>query len=132
MNIVEVLNELMANFLQEACNKHGSDYIPSTLLAAVQQHLNKNSRPEVRFFDEKDPTFSLLRQSLDARMKELTAAGLGCSKKSITPEMEDKLWRKEIWTRETGRGLINPVYWYACKMFGLRAADEHRGLRGSS
>jgi hypothetical protein len=132
---VEVLNELMARFIQEVRKKDGSNYIPSTLMqlvAAVQRYLNENGRPEVRFFDERSPTFSLLRQSLDARMKELTSAGLGCSKKSaqpITPEMEDELWKKEIFTTKTGKGLINIIYWYACKMFGLRATDEHRSLQ---
>ena len=102
------------------------------LVAAVQRYLNENGRPEVRFFDERNPTFSLLRQSLDARMKELTSGGLGCSKKfaqPVTPEMEDELWRKEIFTTKTGKGLINIIYWYACKMFGLRATDEHRSLQ---
>ncbi len=103
------------------------------LVAAVQRYLNDVGRPEVRFFEEKDPTFLLLRKSLDARMKELTAKGFGCSKKTaqpITPEMEDELctWTKEIFTSKTGKGLVNIVYWYSCKMFGLRAADEHRSL----
>ncbi len=130
----ETLNELMAKFVQEARKKDGGDYIPSSLLqivTAIRRYLNDNGRSDVRFFDDKDPTFRLLRQSLDAKMKELTAKGLGCSKKAaqpILPEMEDELWRKEIFTRKTVKGFINVVYWYSCKMFGLRAADEHRSL----
>jgi hypothetical protein len=65
-------------------------------------------------------------------MKELTSKGYGCSKKSaqpITPDMEDQLWEKKFFTRKTGKGLINIVYWYNSKMFGLRAADEHRFLQ---
>ncbi len=34
-----------------------------------------------------------------------------------------------IFSRSTGEGLINIVFWYACKMFGLRGADEHRDLQ---
>jgi hypothetical protein len=49
----ETLNELMAQFVQEARRKDKSEYIPSSLLqlvAAIQRYLNENGRPEVRFF----------------------------------------------------------------------------------
>ena len=105
----------MAQFVKEARRKDKSKYIPSSLMqlvAAIQRYLNENGRPEVRFFEEKDPTYLLLRNSLDTKMKELTSKGYGCSKKSaqpITPDMEDQLWEKEIFTRKTGKGLINFV-----------------------
>ena len=106
---IVAMNEFMGRFVQEARKKNGGEYTPSTLLqlvAAVQRYLNDNGRPEVRgFFEEKDPTFSLLRKSLDSRMKELTAKGLGCSQKSAQPITPEELWTKEIFTRKTGNGL---------------------------
>lgn len=64
-------------------------------------------------------------------MKELTSKGISCKKKQaqpITPEMENTLWEKENFSRNTGQGLINIVFWYSSKMFGLRGSDEHRNL----
>ena len=54
-----------------------------------------------------------------------------CRKKQaqpITPEMEIILWEKQVFSRNTSKGLRNVVFWYASKMFGLRAADENRHL----
>jgi hypothetical protein len=129
-----MMNELLARFVQEARRKDGKEYPASSLhniVSAVQRHLRENGRPEISFFDEKSPTFDLLRKSLDARMKELTSKGIGCMKKQaqpISPEMENTLWEKEIFSRNTGQGLINIVFWYSSKMFGLRGSDEHRNL----
>ena len=67
-------------------------------------------------------------------MRELNSAGEGTVKRQaqpITPEMEATLWEKGIFSRETSKGLLNVVFWYSCKLFGLRAADEHRDLKVS-
>ena len=83
------------------------------------------------FFDEKNIQFDKLRKGLDAKMKNLTRRGIGLHTKQVQPitqEMEATLWAKEIFSRNTGRGLLNIVFWYSSKMFGLRAADEHRWL----
>ena len=63
-------------------------------------------------------------------MRELNSAGEGKIKKQAqptTPEMEATLWD----SRETSKGLLNVVFWYSCKLFGLRAADEHKDLKVS-
>ena len=131
------IKELMAQFVQEARRKNGNEYPPGSLtniVAAVQRYLRENGRPEVSFLDDKNPTYDLLRKSLDAKLKELTRKGVGCQKKQtqpITPQMEQVLWEKNIFSRQTGEGLTNVVFWYSCKMFGLRAADEHRQLEVS-
>ena len=36
---------------------------------------------------------------------------------------------KGIFSREMGDGLLNIMYFYNCKFFGLRAGDEHRQLK---
>lgn len=128
------INELMAHFVQEVRRKDGNEYPPGSLtsiVAAVQRYLRENGRPEVSFLDDKNPTYDLLRKSLDAKLKQLTRKGVGCHKKQaqpITPEMEQVLWDEGIFSRKTGEGLTNAVYWYSSKMFGLRATDEHRQL----
>ena len=128
------MTNYLAKFIQEARRKDGQEYPAATLhniMSAIQRHLREIGRPEISFFDEKSPTFDLLRKSLDARMKELTSIGVGSFQKQaqpITREMEGILWEKGIFSRETGQGLLNIVFWYGCKMFGLRGGDEHRRL----
>ena len=131
------MNDALARFVQEARRKDGKEYPASSLhdiVAATQRCMRENGCPEVSFFDEKSPSFDFLRKSLDARMKELTKKGIGHMKKQaqpITPEMESILWDKGIFSRDTGESLLKIVFWYSCKMFGLRGSDEHRHLDAS-
>lgn len=64
------------------CKKHEVVSIAS----AVQQFLRENGRPSVSFFDEKNPTYDLLRKSLDSKLKEITRKGLGCQKKQANTD----------------------------------------------
>ena len=129
------MNTKLAKFVQETRRRDSKEYPATSLhniVAAIQRHLRENGRPEISFFNENCPDFDMLRKSLDARMKQLTKKGVGNIRKHaqpITPEMEEKLWQMGIFSRSTGEGLINIVFWYACKMFGLRGADEHRDLQ---
>ena len=131
------LNEVMARFVHEVRRKDGNEYPPSSLIcivSAVQRYLRENGRPAVCFYDDKNSTYDMLRKSLDAKLKLLTSKGIGSQPKQaqpISPEMENKLWQKKIFSRETGEALTNIVFWYSSKMFGLRAADEHRELEVS-
>ena len=129
-----VINDLLARFVQEVKRRDGKDYPASSLnniVAAIQRYLRENGRPEVNFYDKNNPAYDLLRKSLDARMKGLTKLGVGAVKRQAQPisaSMENTLWEKGIFSLETSRGLLNVVFWYACKLFGLRAADEHKNL----
>ncbi len=74
------INNHMARFVQEVRRKDGKEYPASSLnniVAAVQRHLRENKRPEINFYDQRNPIFDLLRKSLDAKMKELTRNGVG-------------------------------------------------------
>ena len=92
------INELMARFVQEVRRKDGKEYPPSSLtsiVSAVQRYLRENGCPAVSFFDETNPTYDLLRKSLDSKLKALTRKGVGCQRKQaqpITPQMEEELW----------------------------------------
>jgi hypothetical protein len=37
-----------------------------------------------------------------------------------------KLWEKNILGNFTSKSLLNAVFFYNCKLFGLREVDEHR------
>ena len=127
------LNRYIARFVHEAVKKDGeTPYPPNSLyqiVVAIQRFLRENGRPEINFFDQ--VAFDTLQKSLDARMKELTSEGFGTNRRQAQPiskQMEATLWEKEIFSRTSGEGLLNIVYYYNCKLFGLRAGDEHRAL----
>ena len=126
------LDNSISQFVHEAVKRDGTPYPPNPLyqlVVSIQQHLRESGRPEVSFFDS--PMFDTLRKSLDGRMKELTAQGLGVERKSaelITRDMEVILWEKSIFSVESSKGLLNVVYFYNFKFFGLRSGDEHHSL----
>ena len=131
------INILLAQFVQEVRRKDGKEYPPGSLtniVAAVQWYLREHGRPNISFFDEKNTIYDLLQKSLDAKLKTLTKKGIGCQKRQaqpITSQMEEELWEKGIFSRRTGEELTNAIFWYSCKLFGLRAGDEHRNLEAS-
>ncbi len=47
----------------------------------------------------------------------------------LTVEQEDRLWTSGVFNLNSGWGLTYAVFWYNCKLFGLRGGDEHRALR---
>ena len=68
---------------------------------------------------------------LDGRIKRLTATGIGMMKKQaqpLTPAQEDLLWEKRIFMTDTADGLLNALFWYSCKCFGLHGGNERRQL----
>lgn len=61
-------------------------------------------------------------------MKALTEAGVGNVRKRadpLTKEQEEKLWEAVVFARDSAEGLTYLVFFYNCKLFGLRGGDEH-------
>ena len=123
----------MRVFVHEVVKKDGeTPYPPNSLyqiVVSIQCYLRENGRPEINFLES--PHYDKLCKSLEARMKELTSLGYGIQRKQaqpITRGMESMFWDKGIFSRESAAGLLNIVYFYNCKLFGLRAGDEHRSL----
>jgi hypothetical protein len=46
----------------------------------------------------------------------------------IWPEDEEKLWQKGVFGKENSEQLQHTMFFYSCKLFGLRACDEHHKL----
>ena len=65
-------------------------------------------------------------------MKKLTKEGVGVETmqaQPLTPEQEEKLWcLTHFRCVLLGASPCNTVFWYNCKLFGLRGEDEHRSL----
>ena len=75
--------------------------------------------------------FGNFRRTLDAEMQRLHRKGLGTQPKQaepITEDEESKLWRSGELGKQSSQALLNTVYYYNCKMFGLRSQNEHRTL----
>ena len=113
---------LYSPFFQEAVKKDGQPYPPNSLYqitVSLQRQLRENGRPEVSFFDERNPAYTTLHRSLDARMKQLTSEGIGTetiSAEPVSADMEAVFREKGIFSD----GLLNAVCFYNCKFFGLR------------
>ena len=79
-------------FVAEVKNLTGDDYYPNTLyelVTSLQHHIRSNGTP-INFLE--DNNFYEMRQILDAKMKELSAKGLGSKKRQteIITEEEEK------------------------------------------
>lgn len=76
---------------------------------------------------------TLFRKVLDGEMKDATKEGLSvkfkkAERQEVTAEEEELLWSKGLLGNKTAECLLNTVYYYNGKLFGLRA-KEHRQLR---
>ena len=81
--------------------------------------------------DLNDHQFDGFHKTLDARMKDLTSRGIGVQKKQsdpITQQDEETLWDCGELGTSSSQSLLNTVFYYNCKIFGLRGMDEHRKL----
>ena len=72
------------------------------------------------------------RRVLDAEMKEATRMGVtlktkGDEKEAVNNEKEELFWSKGLFGQSSARSLLNTVYFYNGKLFGLRAS-EHRSI----
>lgn len=84
-----------------------------------------------KFFDEKDSRYYEFRRILSTRINKLTAAGVRVRQKQAEPiraETENKLWGKGVLGNGTGKPLLNAIFFFNYKLFGLPAVDEHRGM----
>ena len=73
--------------------------------------------------------FSIFRRVLDAEMKEGTRLGIGLANKKeekqpVNEEDEKKFWTMGLLGKNSAKSLLNLVYFYNGKLFGLRAGEH--------
>lgn len=76
-------------------------------------------------------SFASLRRILDAEMKSVHSTGLTNRKEEKEPvslEEEEKMWQAGELGAKSARSLLNTLYFYNGKLFGIRS-QEHRDLR---
>ena len=67
----------------------------------------------MNLFEKKDSNFDNFRKSIDARMKELAADGIGThikEKDPILPDDEKRFWDIDVFSLEKAEGLSNAVF----------------------
>ncbi|XP_061180579.1 uncharacterized protein LOC133189188 [Saccostrea echinata] len=93
--------------------------------------------PELQFQGSEEMNYWLQRFIVeargqdDAKMKSLIEKGIGCITKKadpILPEDEAKLWDVGVFGKKNAEQLQKTIFFYACKIFGLRGCDEHHNL----
>ena len=130
---VSDVNQWLSKFAVETRRKDGKPYPPKTLYmlcVGLLRHLRENDN-HINFLDEKDSKFYQFRRALSARMTELTAQGVGTTVKQAEPlsrETEEILWQKGLLGNSSAKAMLNTVFFYNSKLFGLRGVDEHRNL----
>ena len=134
---VEDVAYWMSKFVLEARKADGTEYPPKTLYALVccfKRYYEASGVHDVNPLDTADPRFGSFRQTLDAEMQRLHAKGLGGKRKQaepITADEEAMLWSTGQLGSGSAHALLNTVYFYNCKVFGLRSYDEHDSLQCS-
>jgi hypothetical protein len=131
----EQMSFWLGRFVMEARKKDGTE-IPSRsiylILCGLLRFLKDSGVYDKNFLDETNGEFTEFCKLVDARMKSLMDKGLGCEVKQADPILqqdEETLWMKHVFGRETAEELQHTVFFYVCKMFGLRGHDEHHDLR---
>ncbi|XP_071104735.1 zinc finger MYM-type protein 3-like [Haliotis cracherodii] len=125
----------MCRFICEVRRQDGSPY-PSMSLKSLCLGILRYIKEEYKRFDlnlmaTDNAQFSRLRATLDGQMKKLDSEGVGNvvkQAKHTSPLEEEKLWETGTFGIDNSEFLFNTVYFYNCKIFGLRAADEHSSL----
>ncbi|KAK3107796.1 hypothetical protein FSP39_022395 [Pinctada imbricata] len=128
------LSYWLQRFVLEVRKLDGSEYPPRTLyyiVCGLLRHLRDENIHNMNFLDENDLRFAVFRKVLDARMKELLSKGLGTKVRQadpILPKDEEKIWDERVFRLHSSQALQYTVFFYNCKVIGLRAFDEHRNL----
>ncbi|XP_020912548.1 zinc finger MYM-type protein 3 [Exaiptasia diaphana] len=128
------LNFWVGKFIQEVTSKDGKRFPGATLyqiVAGLKRFLEEHNRNDVNMLDKQKPDYADLRKILDAEMKSAQKDGIVSKKEdkeAISEEEEEKMWSQGHFGTITAKSLLNTVYFYNGKMFGLRA-NEHRMLR---
>lgn len=134
---VSAIDRSLAMFFQETRRKDGKPYPGHTLYqlaCGLQRYMRENRQDALTFnlvdVRNPDPRFTRSRAALDARMKEVTSAGVGIMRKKadvLSVEDERTMWKKGALGTATGSQMMNTVFFYIGKLFGLRL-DEQESL----
>ncbi|XP_021362841.1 uncharacterized protein LOC110456414 [Mizuhopecten yessoensis] len=132
----QILDGFLCKFVMEVRNKDGNRYPKDSLhnlCAGISRFVRLVlKRPDLNFLDSKNLNFHHFQLTLRSQMKLSEDMGIKTDKKQSQPISQDQeriLWKRRILNMDTALGLSRSVYYYNCKVFGVRAREEHRNLR---
>ncbi|XP_033754046.1 uncharacterized protein LOC117337262 [Pecten maximus] len=130
----ENLNFYLGRFIVEARKRDGTEFPSKSLYlitCGLLRYLRDNDVNDKNILDANDHRFAEFRKILDSRMKDLLKRGIGGKTKQaepILPEDEAIIWEKGIFGDKTADTLQCTMFFYNCKLFGMRGHDEHHAL----
>jgi len=105
------------------------------LCSGIWRYLRDNcKRYDINPFNRENAAFANFQHTLDGKMKETESKTPHVKKEAepISDGEEEKLWEMVFsFYEKDARKLSYAVYYYNCKIFALRAADEHADLDAS-
>lgn len=132
---IDAFQNTLSHFVYEIRRKDGKQYPSNTIYGImcgiIRYFREECNRPDLNFLKEEHIRFFYLRRCIDRRMQEVTEEGVHLQKRQADPidsDDEDLLWSSKAFNVKTSEGLLSAVYFYTCKVFGLRSRDEHRNL----
>ncbi|CAC5392748.1 unnamed protein product [Mytilus coruscus] len=134
----EELDFWLTKFVVEVKRQDGTEYPADSLrllCTALWRHLRDTCRRyDLNPFNKENPKFATFQHTLDGKMKDIERVNPHVPKRAepITAEEENKLWIALFCNYENdSKCLSYAVYFYNCKLFALRAADEHSDLEAN-
>lgn len=125
----------LSRFVLEVRNQKGLEYTGKTLyniLCGILRSLRDGGVNDKNFLDESDADFAELYKIIDSKMKDLLQRGIGTQTRQadpVTEKDEEMLWDTGVFGSTDSQRLQYTVFYYSCKLFGLRGRDEHRNMQ---
>jgi len=126
------LDILIGHFIKSLKKPDGSNYEPGTRTSfhrSIERHLSDHNYPYNILTDD---LFATSRAVLQAKRKELKQEGLGKKPRKtepLTADEENRLWVAGQLGASDPTALLNTVWFFNTKLFGLRGSGENRKLQ---
>lgn len=84
---------------------------------------------DLNLLNQSDLRLAPVQKVINAQIKKISRAGLALPQRESKPvdeSDEEQLWDRKVFGSTDLLSLQEATFFYYCKLFGLRAADEHR------
>lgn len=129
---VKSINGSLSQFVLEAKKENKQEYTYNSLyelVVCIQHALNEKNGTSFKLL--KDSEFQQIQGTLDMRMKQLKAKGVGLKRKSaevLSQDEIDTMWSKQILGCDEPKKLVETMIFLNGINFALRGRQEHRQL----
>ena len=124
---------LLKKFVEDIKMPDGSEYPPDSIkniIYGIQRHLRIDI-PDISLFERYTKTFKRFQLAYSKKIKEITKKGISSKTRkaqAVSEEMEKRLWELGAFGFQDSVGLINAVFYYTSKVFGLIAGESLRKM----